>query len=218
MYEKFLNYFTDYIFVKDEPQKADVIFVPGNGYPQMAVHAAKLWKEGFAPVVLPSGRYSTVIGHFAGVQDLAEQYGGNYETEWEFLRDVCVKNGVAETAFLKEDRAVSTWDNARFSRRVTDAAGLNVRRAILVCKSLHARRAYMYYQYFYPETQFFICPQDIEGITKESWHTTPEGINLVFSELEKIGHQFGEMYCQRLAGERFDPDAPSMLDRWNGVK
>ena len=28
MYEKFLNYFTDYIFVKDEPQKADVIFVP----------------------------------------------------------------------------------------------------------------------------------------------------------------------------------------------
>ena len=56
MYEKFLNYFTDYIFVKDEPQKADVIFVPGNGYPQMAVHAAELWKEGFAPYVLPSGR------------------------------------------------------------------------------------------------------------------------------------------------------------------
>ena len=77
MYEKFLNYFTDYIFVKDEPQKADVIFVPGNGYPQMAVHAAELWKEGFAPYVLPSGRYSTVLGHFAGVQDLAEQYGGH---------------------------------------------------------------------------------------------------------------------------------------------
>ena len=76
MYEKFLNYFTDYIFVKDEPQKADVIFVPGNGYPQMAAHAAELWKEGFAPYVLPSGRYSTVLGHFAGVQDLAEQYGG----------------------------------------------------------------------------------------------------------------------------------------------
>ena len=75
MYEKFLNYFTDYIFVKDEPQKADVIFVPGNGYPQMAAHAAELWKEGFAPYVLPSGRYSTVLGHFAGVQDLAEQYG-----------------------------------------------------------------------------------------------------------------------------------------------
>ena len=190
----------NFIFLRDEPQPADAIFITGGAYPEVGE------------------RDSVHDGRFIGAQSLADRYPGPYATEWEFLRDVCVKNGVAETAFLKEDRAVSTWDNARFSRRVTDAAGLNVRRAILVCKSLHARRAYMYYQYFYPETQFFICPQDIEGITKESWHTTPEGINLVFSELEKIGHQFGEMYCQRLAGERFDPDAPSMLDRWNGVK
>ena len=103
MYEKFLNYFTDYIFVKDEPQKADVIFVPGNGYPQMAAHAAELWKEGFAPYVLPSGRYSTVLGHFAGVQDLAE---------WEFLRTVLQKNGVPEKAILREDKATYTYENA----------------------------------------------------------------------------------------------------------
>ena len=117
MYEKFLNYFTDYIFVKDEPQKADVIFVPGNGYPQMAAHAAELWKEGFAPYVLPSGRYSTVLGHFAGVQDLAEQYGGNYETEWEFLRTVLQKNGVPEKAILREDKATYTYENALRSMR-----------------------------------------------------------------------------------------------------
>lgn len=104
MYEKFLNYFTDYIFVKDEPQKADVIFVPGNGYPQMAVHAAELWKEGFAPYVLPSGRYSTVLGHFAGVQDLAEQYGGNYETEWEFLRTVLQKTACRRKRFCAKTR------------------------------------------------------------------------------------------------------------------
>ena len=127
MYEKFLNYFTDYIFVKDEPQKADVIFVPGNGYPQMAAHAAELWKEGFAPYVLPSGRYSTVLGHFAGVQDLAEQYGGNYETEWEFLRTVLQKNGVPEKAILREDQATYTYENALRSREVTDAAGIEVK-------------------------------------------------------------------------------------------
>ena len=43
--------------------------------------------------------------HFAGVQDLAEQYGGNYETEWEFLRTVLQKNGVPEKAILREDQA-----------------------------------------------------------------------------------------------------------------
>lgn len=40
MYEKFLSYFTDFIFVNDRPQKADVIFLPGNGFPQMAERAA----------------------------------------------------------------------------------------------------------------------------------------------------------------------------------
>ena len=190
MYEKFLNYFTDYIFVKDEPQKADVIFVPGNGYPQMAVHAAELWKEGFAPYVLPSGRYSTVLGHFAGVQDLAEQYGGNYETEWEFLRTVLQKNGVPENAVLREDEATFTWQNALFSRKVTDQAGLKVKKAILCCKNYHARRAFMYYQRAYPETEFLVCPCSVDEITKENWKLTQHGIDEVLAEIKRIVSQF----------------------------
>lgn len=78
--------------------------------------------------MLPSGRYSTVLGHFAGVQDLAEQYGGNYETEWEFLRTVLQKNGVPEKAILREDKATYTYENALRSREVTDAAGIEVKK------------------------------------------------------------------------------------------
>ena len=55
-YSKFLSSFTDFIFLEDEPKKADVIFVPGNGFPQMAERAAQLWKDGYAPWILPSGR------------------------------------------------------------------------------------------------------------------------------------------------------------------
>ena len=33
---------TEFIFVNQEPEPADIIFVPGNGYPQMAERAAKL--------------------------------------------------------------------------------------------------------------------------------------------------------------------------------
>ena len=164
MYEKFLNYFTDYIFVKDEPQKADVIFVPGNGYPQMAAHAAELWKEGFAPYVLPSGRYSTVLGHFAGAQDLAEQYGG--------------------------------------SREVTDAAGIEVKKAILCCRNLHARRCILYYQLVYPETEFFVCPSDIE-FTRENWHTKGEWIDQVLGEMERCGGQFHKILRELPADSEF---------------
>ena len=66
MYRRFLDQISDFIFVEDEPKKADVIFVPGNGYPQMAERAAELYREGYAPYVLPSGRFSTVTGVFPG--------------------------------------------------------------------------------------------------------------------------------------------------------
>ena len=53
MYEKFLKQTEDFIFIDDKPEKADVIFVPGNGYPQMAEKAAELYRRGLAPRVLP---------------------------------------------------------------------------------------------------------------------------------------------------------------------
>ena len=33
MYEEFLKQIEDFMFIEDKPEKADVIFVPGNGYP-----------------------------------------------------------------------------------------------------------------------------------------------------------------------------------------
>ena len=44
---------TDFIFVEHEPKKADIIFVPGSSYPDHTEHAAKLYREGYAPYVLP---------------------------------------------------------------------------------------------------------------------------------------------------------------------
>ena len=35
MYEEFLKQTEDFIFIDDKPEKADVIFVPGNGYPHL---------------------------------------------------------------------------------------------------------------------------------------------------------------------------------------
>ena len=67
MYEQFLKTAEEFIFVENEPEKADIIFVPGNGYPHMAERAAELYRNGYAPYVLPSGRYSVVTGKFSGV-------------------------------------------------------------------------------------------------------------------------------------------------------
>ena len=70
-------------------------------------------------------------GRFGGVLSGTEKYHGSYETEWEFLRDVLVKNGVKPEDILREDRATYTYENALFSREVTEKAGLSVKKAIL---------------------------------------------------------------------------------------
>lgn len=192
-FQKFQRQITDFIFVEDAPQKADIIFVPGNGYPQMAEHAAKLWKQGYAPYVLPSGRYSVTLGHFAGVLEKKERYSGSYETEWEFLRHVLMENGMPKEAILREDQATFTYENAINSRKVTDQAGLEIQRAIICCKSHHARRCLMYYQTQFPEAELLVCPSVAEGITKENWNQTEAGIDEVMGEVFRLTKQFNLM-------------------------
>ncbi len=193
MYEKFLNQIGDFIFVETPVGPADIIFVPGNGYPQMAEEAARLWKEGLASWVLPSGKYSILKGAFSGVMDKKEQYGGEFETEWMFLREVLIKNGVEEECILKEDRASFTYENAIYSRKATDEKGLDIRRGIICCKNYHARRCLLYYQLLFPETEFFIAPSEIDGIDRENWYKTEEGIQGVLGEVERCGSQFYEI-------------------------
>lgn len=193
MYEKFLKQTEDFIFIDDKPEKADVIFVPGNGYPQMAEKAAELYRRGLAPRVLPSGRYSVTVGKFAGVLDREEYYNGDYETEWDFLKDVLIKNGVPEKAILREDQATFTYENAIYSRQVTDRRNMKIEKAILCCKAYHARRCLMYYQLLYPDTEFFVVPVDADGITRENWLEGEEGINAVTGEVSRIVKQFSLM-------------------------
>ena len=184
---------TKYIFAEDMLQKADIILIPGNAYPQNAERAAALYRQGYAPYILPSGKYSTLVGHFAGVLDRADRYNKEYKTEWEFLKDVLVQNGVDESAILKEDQATFTWENARLSREVTDKAGIEIKKALLCCKNYHARRALMYYQRAYPEVKFRVCPCCVDGVTKENWMNSEEGIQSVLGEVQRIVTQFSLM-------------------------
>lgn len=190
MYQRFWTNITEFVFVEHPVQRADIIFVPGNGYPQMAEKAAQLWKEGYAPFVLPSGKYSISVGAFSGVLDKADLYNENYKTEWEFLKDVLVKNGVSLEAVLREDKAVHTYDNAIRSRAVTDALGIDIKKAIICCKNYHARRCLMYYQLMYPDTEFYVVACITDGTTPENWYLSENGRSLVMGEMERFGWQF----------------------------
>ena len=193
MYHRFIEQISEFIFAEDEPEKADIIFIPGNGYSQMAEKAAALYGENYASFVLPSGKYSITVGKFGGVLSGQERYNGNYRTEWDFLKDVLIKNHVPDEVILKENQATFTWENARLSREVTDKTGIEIKKALLCCKNYHARRALMYYQRAYPEVKFRVCPCCVDGVTKENWMNSEEGIQSVLGEVQRIVTQFALM-------------------------
>lgn len=191
---KFIDDITGFIFIEDEPQNVDIIFIPGGSYPEVAEKAAIFWRDGYSRVILPSGKYSIKLGYFPGQKSKAEIYTKHYDTEWEFLKDVLVRNGVDEDYILKEDEATNTYENAIYSKKITDSHRLNIKKAMICCKSFHARRCLMYYQLLFPQTQFIICPSDIEGINKTNWYKTDDGIDKVLGELARCGYQFVDIF------------------------
>lgn len=178
---------TEFIFAEDPPEKADIIFIPGSGIPDLARRAAQLYLEGYAPRILPSGRYAKAAGRLV-LSDPPP--GRHFQTEWDYLSWVLQGCGVAREAILREDRAEFTWENAVYSRKVLENAGVPVRTALLVCKSWHARRALIYYQQQFPEVSFKVIPVAVGGVRKDTWHTDAEKTALVLGELKRMGEQF----------------------------
>ena len=180
----FVEDITEFIFVEDVPQKADIIFIPGGDQGALAVTAARLFRESYAPFILPSGQYSKPVGRCMIP---------GFETEWDFLKSILVEEGVPEQAVLEEKQATFTYENAIYSRRVTDRLGLKIDRALLCPQACHARRALLYYKVLYPETEFFVCPTVTREISRDNWFLDGEKIDVVLGELERCGSQFHEI-------------------------
>lgn len=185
-----LDDITEYIFLRDALRPADVIFIPGCNRPEHTEEAARLYREGYAPLLIPSGRFAKAAGHFQGVAEGAERYGTDFACEADFLAEVLRQNGVPEEAILREREATYTLENAEKTRELLlKEQGRLPGRAILCCKAHHARRAYFYYSLVLPEVEILVHPTPIDGITREDWRRTPEGRRAVLGELSRMGQQ-----------------------------
>lgn len=184
---KFLEDMTNFIFLEDEPQRADVIFLPGSEEGSLAKTAARLYKEGFAPLIVPSGKYAKWTGH---------SIVGEFETESDHFAALLMEEGVPEKAILKEREATYTYQNAINTRKLLDERGIEVKKALLCCQAYHARRSKLYYQVMFPETEILVCPTVTKGVTRDNWYRSERGRELVLGEIERCGSQFHEIVAE----------------------
>ena len=185
-----INDIGNFIFVSDEPEKADVIFLPGGSHPEQPEYASELYHQGYAKWLIPSGGVSVKRDKWPGVRSKADIYNGNYRSDCEFFTDVLLKNGVPASAIIREDQSGHTRDNAFLSRKIVDERGVAVKTAMIVCKAFHARRCLMLYQMAFPDVNIKVCPVHCYNITKDNWYQTEAGIDRVLGELARCGNQF----------------------------
>ena len=192
---------TKFIFIKDEPEKADIIFIPGSSNWVLAETAARLYKEGKAAKIMPSGMYFYQFGRFMNERVTDERYKGIYETEAEFLASVLVKNGVPKEDVIKEEKATNTYENAIYSKELLREMKFRIKSAIICPQAFHARRALMTYSHLFPDTKLYVVPTNTQNITADNWYNTERGRQVVLGELRKCGEYF-ENYIKDISSSQ----------------
>lgn len=175
-----LNDITNYIFVSDEPCCVDAVFIVGGSLAIAAQTGADLYKRGYCDTIFIGGKYSVKRDSFP----LPE-----YKTEFDFYREILIKNGVSETDIYGEARSGYTKQNAEFAKQAVDENNFDIKSAIIVCKSFHARRCLLFYQMYFPNVDFKVITFDGFDISKDNWHTTDYGKQRVLGELRRIKEQ-----------------------------
>ncbi len=134
------------------PQQADAILTLGSFDTNAAVHAARLWRAGLAPVVIMSGG----IAHRGGLLDT-----GWDQSEARVFADVARREGVPASAILLEEKALNTGDNFVFARAVAREAALDPRRLLVVAKPYMTRRGFATGRVKWPEAELLMQCEEI---------------------------------------------------------
>ena len=192
MNERIIKDITDFIFVSDTPVKSDIIFIPGSSKWEITELAAQLFNDGHADFVLPAGKFSSSLGHFA-IENVTEpKYMGIFKSDCEYCKNILKINGVPENSIITEDQSTNTLENAQFSAKVLSMLGIEVRSAIICCQAFHARRALLSYASCFPNATFCISPAETQGISATNWFIDSKKYKKVFGEVEKCGKYFSQ--------------------------
>jgi uncharacterized SAM-binding protein YcdF (DUF218 family) len=115
------------LVVQDELDYADAIVVIGGDHkPARMQHAAELYRQGYAPVIVISA--GTVV-----------REGDEWMVEAEVMRRQALQLGLPEEALVIEDGSLSTVQNARYSGQLCDDLG--IKSVLLVTSAYHSSRA-----------------------------------------------------------------------------
>lgn len=164
---------TEYIFLKSNPQKADLALVFGTRHKEAIDKVFELYQAGLVPKIVVSGGQNRVTG----------------ENEALEMSKILIARGVDRNDIILENKSTNSLENVLFSKQVIgEQFGFsNIKKIIAVVKHYHSRRALMTLKRHFPEDiEFVPVTYGVYGFIQENWFESDIGREKVLSEWNKI--------------------------------
>jgi len=165
----------DYLHLNYKLKKADCIFALGSIDVRIAQYSAKLFLEGYAPVIIFSGGLGRIS------KDIFKK------SEAEMFADIAIQAGVPQEKIIVENKSSNTGENIAFTKQLLSDRGLNFKTFILVQKPYMERRTYAAFKKLWPEKRFIVTSPPISyedypniNISKDKF------INIMVGDIQRI--------------------------------
>ena len=184
------NEIARYLDVHTGAAPADAAFILGTRFPDPAHLAAEHFRQAWIPYVIASGGVNRQTG----------------QVESHRHREILLEAGVPPDRILVEDASTTTLENARFSLPLIERIrpGERPPTLLVIAKWFHSRRAVMTLKRHLPKgSRYHVMTYELPGLTRESWHTTPQGRETVLSNWLKIPRYLAQGHLEDI---RVDAD------------
>lgn len=168
-----LREITDFLFLADGPEPADLILALGATRPERARKVTDLYQQGYATRILLTGGDN----RGTGIPGAAE------------VRRQCLELGVPDAALALETQSLGTLENILMTVPMIDRlyGWDNIHTILLVTAPVHMRRARaVLARHIPPHVRILCAPDDRTDIQRDNWWQSDEGRQTVFRELEKV--------------------------------
>ena len=159
-------------------EKADCIFVLCSHDLRVADYAAKLFLEGYAPLIIFSG----------GIAHQEDLLNTDWEkSEAEMFTEKAIKLGVPRDKIIIENEAKNTGENVKFTEKILEERGLNFESFIIIQKPYMERRAYATIKVYWPNKKIIVTspPLKFEEYANEKI-STEDVINIIVGDIQRI--------------------------------
>lgn len=165
----------NYMLLHYKLEKADCILVLGSHDLRIAEYGAKLFLDGWAPIIIFSG----------GLGRLTKDVWD--ETEADQFARVAIKLGVPADKIIIENKSSNTGENILFTKQLLQERGLNPDKIILVQKPYMERRAYATFKKHWPEKGLVVTSPPLEFEEyPDALRSKEDVIGILVGDLQRI--------------------------------